>query len=197
MKKFLFCLMALMMLGAADAYSQKWLKKIGKALDDVNGALGGTTSTTTTISTIQSGSNISASDGAFRIVTNHPDFKIKVTRCEASGKTCVIDLILENVGSNDVSLRNYSGDNMAFDDEANQYNGDKMKMAIGDLSNWETVFFTLRAGVPIKARMQIESVPESVKLFRRIDMCLECEAWSLSYRKPIIFTNVPITHDGD
>jgi hypothetical protein len=196
MKKFLFCLMALMMLGAADAYSQKWLKKIGKALDDVNEVLGGTTSTTTTISPTKSSANISASDGAFRIVTNHPDFKIKVTRCEASGKTCVIDLILENIGSNDVYFRVFSGQ-MAFDDEANQYDSSTMKMAFGNLSDWGYNSFTLRAGVPMKARLQIESVPESVQTFRRIDIQLGCDAWSLSTEKPIIFTNVPITHDGD
>jgi hypothetical protein len=194
MRKFLFCLMALMMLGATDAYSQKWLKKIGKALDDVNEALGGTTTTTTTTN---SSANISASDGSFRIVTNHPDFKIKVTRCQASGKTCVIDLILENVGSNDVELTPRTGQ-MAFDDEANQYDNSTIKMAFGNLSRWTNYYsFTLRAGVPMKARIQIESVPESVQTFRRIDIEFQCNAWSLSSDKPVVFTNVPITHDGD
>ena len=45
--------------------------------------------------------NVSAQDG-IKIITNHPDFKIKVKRCAASGKTVVIDLILTNEGTNDI-----------------------------------------------------------------------------------------------
>ena len=34
-----------------------------------------------------------------RIITNHPDFKIKIKRCEVSGKTCVIDMVIEKMSS--------------------------------------------------------------------------------------------------
>ena len=48
--------------------------------------------------------NVSAQDAPLKIVTNHPDFKIKVKRCAASGKTVVLDLILNNEGTNDVKI---------------------------------------------------------------------------------------------
>ena len=43
--------------------------------------------------------NVSAQDAPLKIVTNHPDFSIKVKRCAASGKTVVLDLILNNEGN--------------------------------------------------------------------------------------------------
>ena len=45
--------------------------------------------------------NISAQDG-IKIVTNHPDLNLKVKRCAASGTTVILDLVLNNVGVNDV-----------------------------------------------------------------------------------------------
>ena len=48
--------------------------------------------------------NVCAQDAPLKIVTNNPDFTIKVKRCAASGKTVVLDLILNNVGTNDVML---------------------------------------------------------------------------------------------
>ena len=47
--------------------------------------------------------NVSAQDAPLKIVTNHPDFNIKVKRCAASGKTLVIDLIATNTGSEDIN----------------------------------------------------------------------------------------------
>jgi hypothetical protein len=45
-----------------------------------------------------------------KIVTNHPDFKINVKRCAASGKTVIIDLILTNEGATDVEkIEGYGG----------------------------------------------------------------------------------------
>lgn len=73
--------------------------------------------------------NVSAQDAPLKIVTNHPDFKIKVKRCAASGKTVVIDLILSNVGATDVeNIEGFGGiyygsprGTEAYDDEGNIY----------------------------------------------------------------------------
>ncbi len=40
--------------------------------------------------------NVSAQDAPLKIVTNHPDFNIKISRCVANGKTVIIDLLLIN-----------------------------------------------------------------------------------------------------
>lgn len=135
-------------------------------------------------------------EGAFKLVTNHPDFKIKVRRCEASGKTCVIDLILENVGSSDVNMYIDGNSLIAYDDEANEYN--KISISVGN-SNWIYADSrTLMAGVPMKARIQIEGVAESATMFRRLDWGIQrCEAWGLDRNKPIKFMNLPISREGD
>ena len=136
----------------------------------------------------------------FRIVTNHPDFKIKVVRCEVSGKTCVIDLILENASSRDVRL-NMSGNyykvvSVAYDDEANEYVNFRVGIGSSGLDD-AGVNTTLLSEVPVKARIQIEGVVPSATMFRRMDVTFYCEEWGLNENKKVKFYNLPITHDGD
>ena len=142
------------------------------------------------------GEELQRREGAFKLVTNHPDFKIKVRRCEASGKTCVIDLIIENVGSSDVDMYINSDLLIAYDDEANEYS--RIGISVGN-SNW--IYEdnrTLMAGVPMKARIQIEGVAESATMFRRLDWGIQqCRAWGLDRNKPIKFINLPISREGD
>lgn len=143
------------------------------------------------------GEELQRREGAFKLVTNHPDFKIKVRRCEASGKTCVIDLIIENVGSSDVNVMTGYGNGrlIAYDDEANRY--ESIKVSVGN-SNWIwSEWRNLMSCVPMKARIQIEGVAESATMFRRLDWCIDCEAWGLGRNKPIKFMNLPISREGD
>lgn len=147
------------------------------------------------------GEELQRREGAFKLITNHPDFKIKVRRCEVSGKTCVIDLILENVGSSDVTIRVQSShghdDLIAYDDEANEYKF--IKLSVG--SKWIPTAYsestTLLAGVPVKARIQIEGVAESATMLRRLDWRITSNAWGLDRNKPIKFINLPISREGD
>lgn len=142
------------------------------------------------------GEELQRREGAFKLVTNHPDFKIKVRRCEASGKTCVIDLIIENVGSSDVDIYVKGGSwhgLIAYDDEANQY--ESIGIAVSD--KWGLGTHTLPANVPLKARIQVEGVAESATMFRRLDWKIDCRAWGLNENKPIKFINLPISREGD
>lgn len=142
------------------------------------------------------GEEMQRREGAFKLVTNHPDFKIKVRRCEASGKTCVIDLIIENVGSSDVDIYVKGGSwhgLIAYDDEANQY--ESIGIAVSD--KWGLGTHTLPANVPLKARIQVEGVAESATMFRRLDWKIDCRAWGLNENKPIKFINLPISREGD
>lgn len=141
------------------------------------------------------GEELQRREGAFKLVTNHPDFKIKVRRCEASGKTCVIDLIIENVGSSDVEIyadAGYNGALISYDDEANEYTD--ISHFIGSKGGRSHI---LRAGVPMKARIQVEGVAESATMFRRLDWKITCRAWGLNENKPIKFINLPISREGD
>ena len=78
--------------------------------------------------------NVCAQDAPLKIVTNHPDFKIKIKRCAASGKTVVLDLILMNEGVNDVEgVMAFGGQGRwtwscaeAYDDEGNIYQNESL-----------------------------------------------------------------------
>lgn len=127
----------------------------------------------------------------------HPDLKMKITRCEAAGRTVILDFVFENVGGNDVKLRVWGGSrSVAYDDEGNVYNGNMFRVKFGnsELANWD-ILSTLPSGVPLKGRLQIESVPESTALFRRIDLQVASDGWNLD--KQIKISNVPISREGD
>lgn len=145
----------------------------------------------------------SFAEEAFRIVTNHPDFKIKVLRCEASGSTCVIDMVFENIGSQDVGIALGGGSyySVAYDDEANQYEKAKISVSVANRELYTHYHnAALPAGVPLRARVQIEGVPTSVRMFRRIDLNVECDSWNigaLRAKKMVKLFNVPISREGD
>ena len=144
-----------------------------------------------------------------KIVTGHPDFKVKITRCEANGSTAVIDMVIENAGNNDVLITMWGGRScwgtphdmsVAYDDEGNKYTGENdFKVSIGKsgLSKCFGVEEVIPSDIPLKARIQLEGVPESANEFRRIDLIIDSEAWGLNDKKPVKFTNVPISRDGD
>lgn len=204
MKKNKILMIALsLLLVSTEGFAQKWLKKIQEAAKTVEAALTTDDKPETAITNNEKAETAYVGDveapqqgRAFRLVTNHPDFKIKVLRCEVSGQTCVIDLLLENIGSTDVDIKR-GRKLIAYDDEANEYTN--IKMAIGDLNEWLYPFGgrTLLSEVPIKARIQIEGVKEAAKMFRRLDWGVECSTWGLERDKFVKFQNLPITREGD
>lgn len=221
MKKMFFCVFAVLFVCSTECYSQSFLKKLGKALEDVNTTLEGvneildgskstgsnkdskTPNEAEAVVAVVGESDVQVEDTPFKMVTNHPDFKVKVRRCEVSGKTCVIDLILENVGSTDVLIQTGRLFGMiAYDDEANQYVGDPEKkniqIAVGDVSRWMwSERITLMAGVPLKARIQIDGVAEAATIFKRLQVTVLCDAWNMNRDKKLTFINLPITREGN
>lgn len=131
-----------------------------------------------------------------RIITNHPDFKIKIKRCEVSGKTCVIDMVIENIGYEDVIYQTNNNYFIGYDDEMTEYSN--FKVAIGN-SNWinDYQYRKLMSNIPMKARIQIEGVPAAATMFRRIDWTIYCNAWNLGDKKKVKFLNIPITREGE
>lgn len=147
-----------------------------------------------------------AQSAGFQVISGHPDFKIKVQRCESSGSICVIDLILENVGGNDVNIGFLSANTVAYDDEANQYHAYISLNGKALRDSYEKA--SLPAYVPIKARIQIENLAPAATMFRRIDMNFYCDEWRLGigdigwgmmnkYNKTSRLLNVPISREGD
>lgn len=143
--------------------------------------------------------NVGAQDG-IKIVTNHPDFNIKVKRCAASGKTVIIDLILNNEGTNDVEqVQAWGGfSSEAYDDEGNIYQSTDLKVKVANRQNYnhhESGLFNIPTGVPIKLTYRIEEVPQSAQSISRLKLNIECQAWGIGARegKFVKISNIPIT----
>lgn len=146
--------------------------------------------------------NVCAQDAPLKIVTNHPDFSIKVKRCAASGKTVIIDLILNNNGTNDVENVTAGGGEygraVAYDDEGNIYEVNAIKVKVAnkpEYTKWETDKFNIPSGVPMKLSVQLEGVPQSAESIARLKLVLKCSVWGLNDDKPVKINNIPITRD--
>ncbi len=140
--------------------------------------------------------NVSAQDG-IKIVTNHPDFDIKVKRCVASGKTVVIDMVFTNNSENDVdmSIGIGNGWTVIHDDQGNEYkyNGITLKIA-NKAPEGHWVDFTLIAGVPTNVKWTITNVPVSVEQIARMLFMTRCGALSLNDTKTMI-RDIPISRN--
>lgn len=135
----------------------------------------------------------------FKVVSPHPDLEIEMTRCIASGKTVVIDFVLTNHGSDtEICLAGGEGTtSKVYDDEGNvySYNNVLISVAGSNLTSSWTRNLIYPTDVPIKCRMQIEKVEESVLNFSRINLVGDCNSMGLNRDKPILFHNVPITRE--
>ena len=198
---FLIVIISLLFI-STEGIARNWLKgseQVTKELDDVLGR--SKTETEDNSSAIINGDTEQQTKGGTKIVTNHPDLSIKLKRCSVSGKTCVIDLLITNNGSDDVSMQMAGGDyhSSAFDDEGNQYNRDSFKVKMGN--SYLTAGFlnscSLPSGTPIKARIQIEGTAEEATTFTRIQLQLACDALGLDKDKLVMLYNIPISREGD
>ena len=136
-----------------------------------------------------------------KIVTNHPDFKIKVQRCAASGKTVIIDLILTNEGATDVEdILGWGGSrgSEAYDDEGNIYQQNAIKVRVANrprYSDYNSDNFKIPVGVPMKFSICIENVPVSAESIARLNLHFDCKIWGLNDNKPVKISNIPISRD--
>ena len=143
--------------------------------------------------------NVSAQDAPLKIVTNHPDLKVKIKRCVANGKTLVLDMAMTNESDNDVRMRVCmgNGDCTLHDSEGNEYSGGwdgpiVLKVANNEPGQW-IEWVTLIAGVPTNLKWTIKGVPNSVESIARMQFRIECEAWSLNEK--VTIRNIPIARD--
>ena len=144
--------------------------------------------------------NVNAQDAPLKIVTNHPDFNIKVKRCAASGKTVVLDLILKNEGTNDVEVNDvvvWGKYSEAYDDEGNIYQEDNLKVKVANRKQYERASgsFKIPTGVPMRLSIQINEVSTSAESIARLSLCFDCSVWGLNGNKLVKLSNIPITRD--
>ncbi len=133
------------------------------------------------------------------ITTHHPDFKIKIKRCDVSGKTAVIDMIWENIGDIDAIIDLYYYRIDLYDDEGNKYSNTDISCSIGNKNlTWENIRETLYSGVPVKVRIQVENVDRAATMFTRCNIGVICDEWNLDpmyNKKYVVLSNVPISRN--
>lgn len=198
-KKLLLLLIVITMPVCAGAQSkffskfEKVLKTAGDIIEKLPTESSTKKSSTSSNSTSTASRTYSTKQGSMTISTAHRDLKIKITRCEAAGNTVIIDLMFENVGSDDTDL--YLRTNKAYDDENNIFDRG-VTIKIGNTSLSSRISTNLPAEIPLKGRIQIEGVPESATMFKRIDFTMDSNAWGLSGQE-LRLANVPISREGD
>lgn len=145
--------------------------------------------------------NVSAQD-AMKIVTNHPDFQIKITRCAAIGKTLYIDMTFQNLSSDDVDEVSImtgwqSGFTEAYDNEGNLYRGREYinaKIANDKEYGWSNSgTIQLISGVPFKAGLRINNFSTAAETIAKLRLCVKVPSWGLGNDKPVIIRNIPIS----
>ena len=206
-------LAVMLMLAPADLMAQSWLKKLEKGLkkvEDVSNALSGkeTTADKAQLSEEASemtgtiGDAVEVEPGAFKIITHHPDFRVKVLRCEVSEQTCVIDLQLINRSSEDVYVRTggvHWFEHTAYDDAGNHYEKERFRIAVGNLSEW--IGYQKDLLIPaqglLKARVQLEGVKSDATVFSVMKIGIDSDVWQLGRDKYLTFRNLPISREGD
>jgi hypothetical protein len=150
--------------------------------------------------------NVSAQDTPLKIVTGHPDLKVKIKRCAASGKTIILDLIVTNEGARDVERFALLGSpawdrGEAYDDEGNIYresNGGKILLKVTNGTSFEshTSDFRLLSGVPMRVSIKIENFSTSATTIAYLKLGVDCEELGLGdHNKSITFRNIPISRD--
>lgn len=135
-----------------------------------------------------------------KIVTGHPDFKVKATRCEASGKNVVLDLVFTNVSTEDVE--NWSlcpgqwgyGQVVVYDIEGNIYDGRSISIKVSNGEYQKQGYYNLKmiTDVPMKVSLMITDVPSSVESLARVDLEVSIPQFNIQ-NKPIKIKNIPIT----
>ena len=131
-----------------------------------------------------------------QIVTGHPDFKVKVTRCAASGKTVVLDMVFTNVSETDVedwSIRTLYCNTVIYDSEGNVYKDNNLAVKVSNF-DYSTYFSNLKmiSDVPMKVSLQIKGVPETVESLARVDLHVTIPSFNIG-NTPVKIKNIPIS----
>ena len=147
--------------------------------------------------------NVYAQDNLMKIVTNHPDFKIKISRCVAIDKNVFIDLLLSNEGNEDIeAIELWACSTMesiaTYDNEGNTYGCYSNLVKLANSNNYSdhgTGLFKLLVGVPTRLSIRIDGVPTTAESIARIDLPFICPTWGLTSQKPVKILNIPITRE--
>lgn len=144
-----------------------------------------------------------AQDAPLKIVTGHPDLKLQIKRCAASGTTVVVDMVLTNIGTTDIDEIQLFGTDWrrgeAYDDEGNIYSEDNGKTVLLKLSNYKeyeghTREFRMLSDIPMRVSVRIEGFSTTAERIALLRIGVDCRQWGLK-DKTIVIRNIPIDRD--
>lgn len=133
-----------------------------------------------------------------QVVTGQPDFLINVTKVSRQGTRVVVEMLVENIGMEDVILDHsvYGAGFAVYDELGNQYR--KTQYSMGNDSSMGKGLGAgnsrrkLIAEVPMKMKIYIENVNPGAKCIRRLDWHFECKGWNRRVEQPVKFMNLDI-----
>lgn len=153
----IFLLAAVCGASCTDAYGQKWLKKLGKALDTATQILGTDDSKSTS-----SDAEMTTLAGGMR-QTSIPGVSMKITKVEYWGKNVKVRFLMQNTSSDDVVFDPHDI-KKAYDANGKDYSVD---VAMGsDYVNFGG--YSIPAGVSVKGFFEIKEVSRTVKNFKQL-----------------------------
>lgn len=135
----------------------------------------------------------SSADPQMKIVTNSPYLKVSVTKCEANGKTVILEMKMVNVSGNDADgVRIWAGNIKVYDDQGNVY-GATIKVANGQFTDY-MVENDYLADVPVKVAIKIENVSTISESLARVTLAFDNHGiLGLNRDTPVTLRNIPIT----
>ncbi len=141
--------------------------------------------------------NMNAQDAPIKIITGHPDIKLRVTRCIASDKTVIVDMILTNVSEYDIDNFRINGSaygTKVYDNLGNIYK-DNIGVRIGNqqYNRWYNIG-KLISEVPTQISIMIENVTMQAEYLALIEPRVSADGYTFA-NNTFKIRNIPITRD--
>ena len=125
-----------------------------------------------------------------KVVSPHPDVKVKFLRCIESGGTAVIEFTVNNLSNQDqeFTILGYNNYSTAYDDEGNLYEDANIQISdrIGP-----AISIVFPSNIPVKCKLHIEKISQYATEFSKATLGLLLRG---EY-KSIEFFNIPIVRD--
>ncbi|EXZ04270.1 hypothetical protein [Bacteroides fragilis] len=125
-----------------------------------------------------------------KVVSPHPDIKVKFLRCIESGGTAVIEFTVNNLSNQDkeFNLSSCCGYSTSYDDEGNLYEDANIQISdrIGP-----AISIVFPSNIPVKCKLHIEKISQYATEFSKATLGLLLRG---EY-KSIEFFNIPIVRD--
>ena len=131
-----------------------------------------------------------------KIVTNCPYLKVSIVKCEANGKTVILELKMTNMSDNDANKVGLWGTGaIVYDDQGNKYYRDNISMKFANMQFTQSwIDYDFLADIPVKVAIKIDGVSTLAESLARVTIeILNDGGLGIKKETPITLRNIPIT----